>query len=538
MSYSVIIADDEPLVLIGLKSLINWQSHNFEIVATARNGKELEEAILLYNPELVITDIKMPIKSGLEILEEENAKHKILPLFILLTSFEEFEYVKRAIKNNAIDYLVKLELDEKNLISALEKAKDRIETLTIKHNEANVKGTDLKALQEKFFIRQFFLLGENETPLSEQIKALNLNLDYAYFSVAYITIPAIRNIQDKQQALKLYYSTISILLETVSHHFPIYIVSLDFSHIAIVFCVNEKDKYSFGNSAIFALKNARENAQSFFSAPFYAAIGPLVSNIRFISESFSKAKLLSNKNSDTLSIEYCAHIQNQDYKAYDTVNFAFYSKSLNKAFEELDFDTLHTILSAIVDTIESKNVSRIEALDIASNILYMVSSLIIDGQDLVEKIFQEYDGQDYRILYQLRNAKEIAHWINTLNTGLNNEFINKKQDYRQQIVIKIQGYLNENIEKKLTLSETADLFGYSQGYLSSLFSKYAKTSFIDYITHLKIQRAKEMLLDTNAKVYEVADSLSFESSFYFSKVFKKITGISPTDYQNTKRGTL
>ena len=135
MSYSVIIADDEPLVLIGLKSLINWQSHNFEIVATARNGKELEDAILIYKPELVITDIKMPIKSGLEILEEETEKHKMFPLFILLTSFEEFEYVKRAIKNNAIDYLIKLELDEKNLISSLEKAKDRIETLTLKHDE-------------------------------------------------------------------------------------------------------------------------------------------------------------------------------------------------------------------------------------------------------------------------------------------------------------------------------------------------------------------------------------------------------------------
>ena len=129
MSYKVIIADDEPLVLIGLQDLIDWSEEGFEIIAEARNGKELGEEIMKNQPDLVITDIKMPVKSGIEVLEEERRKGSKLPLFILLTSYEEFELVKKAISLDAVDYIVKLELEKEQLIEALRRAKARIEEI-------------------------------------------------------------------------------------------------------------------------------------------------------------------------------------------------------------------------------------------------------------------------------------------------------------------------------------------------------------------------------------------------------------------------
>ena len=125
MSYSVIIADDEPLVLIGLQDMVNWQEEGFEIVAQARNGKELSEKIETLKPDLVLTDIKMPVKSGIEVLEEERNRNKRLPLFIFLTSFEEFELAKKAISLGAVDYIVKLELEKEQLTEAIRKAKSR-----------------------------------------------------------------------------------------------------------------------------------------------------------------------------------------------------------------------------------------------------------------------------------------------------------------------------------------------------------------------------------------------------------------------------
>ena len=126
MSYKVIIADDEPLVLIGLQDLIDWSEEGFEIIAEARNGKKLGEEIMKNKPDLVITDIKMPVKSGIEVLEEERRKGSKLPLFILLTSYEEFELVKKAISLDAVDYIVKLELEKEQLTEAIRKAKSSI----------------------------------------------------------------------------------------------------------------------------------------------------------------------------------------------------------------------------------------------------------------------------------------------------------------------------------------------------------------------------------------------------------------------------
>ena len=97
----------------------------------------------------------------------------------------------------------------------------------------------------------------------------------------------------------------------------------------------------------------------------------------------------------------------------------------------------------------------------------------------------------------------------------------------------VQAYIKNNITGNLDLGSVASIFGYSKNYLSSLFTKYAKVSFIDYVNNAKIERAKMMLSDPNAMVYEVATALGFDSPFYFSKVFKKITGTSPTAYQNS-----
>ena len=93
----LIIADDEPLVQAGIKSMINWEDYNISIVGTASNGAAAYELIREHSPEIVITDIKMPVMSGLELARKCREEGRKLPLFIILTSYEEFNFVKEAI---------------------------------------------------------------------------------------------------------------------------------------------------------------------------------------------------------------------------------------------------------------------------------------------------------------------------------------------------------------------------------------------------------------------------------------------------------
>ena len=142
-------------------------------------------------------------------------------------------------------------------------------------------------------------------------------------------------------------------------------------------------------------------------------------------------------------------------------------------------------------------------------------------------------GGDHRPSYSTR---EVAAWLRTFCKGLCDLFTEKRQDYRLQTVQRVQAYIDDNVSKKLSLGMVASIFGYSQNYLSSLFSRYASMSFVDYVNKAKVEKAKQLLADPNALVYEVASSLGFESPFYFSKVFKKETGLSPTVWQGRLKG--
>ena len=114
----LLIADDEPLVLVGLKSMINWDEFGISICGTARNGEQALEIIEKERPQLVIADIKMPLKNGFEVMEECRQKFNPGPLFIILTSFEEREFLRKAITLSAIEYLIKVELTPQSLSEA------------------------------------------------------------------------------------------------------------------------------------------------------------------------------------------------------------------------------------------------------------------------------------------------------------------------------------------------------------------------------------------------------------------------------------
>ena len=109
-------------------------------------------------------------------------------------------------------------------------------------------------------------------------------------------------------------------------------------------------------------------------------------------------------------------------------------------------------------------------------------------------------------------------------------FEDRRRDHKNRIVSDVKKYISEHTHDKLSLNEVAAIFGISPSYLSQLFGKYNDTGFNEYINTCKIEEAKRLLRAENYKVYEVADMLNFGSEFYFSKVFKKIQGVTPSEY--------
>ena len=136
-------------------------------------------------------------------------------------------------------------------------------------------------------------------------------------------------------------------------------------------------------------------------------------------------------------------------------------------------------------------------------------------------------------IYRQTSTHQIAGWLKTFSNGICAFFDERTKDYKNKIVFDVKNYINEHISEKLSLNQIAAQFGISTSYLSQLFGRYSNLSFNEYINYGKIQEAKRLLQEEHLKIYEVAEIMSFGSEFYFSKVFKKVEGISPSEYINS-----
>lgn len=523
MATKLIIADDEPLVLVGLQSMLDWGKLDIEIVAVVRNGKMLEEAIEQHVPDLVITDIKMPLKTGLEVQKECSEKYGRLPLFILLTSYEEFSFVKEALSYQAVDYLVKLELTEEKLQASVSKALKLLAQL--KGSEENhfplLERSAMQGFRDKFFVRLFNGLIDSRQAFEKQKRELQLSLYDAWHVVCYVEIKT----EQERAEVNLYNSTLGMLNQTLSRYLTCYFTSLDLHHLAITFCLTNEQHAHYRTIIRQVLEKTLQVIYNYFSVNLVCSVGLAVQDPFFLHTSFLSARQLITSQPGNQAILFAQQWEEGE----NTFSLDSYRSRLIRSFEELDAQQLMLVMEDIATEMERKNLLPLQAIEAASSILYMAISLLPDGQHLVEQAFDDQNG-GYRLIYTSTSTAAASAWLRKLAQGLGEQLQSRKTDYRAKVVANVQQYIKENVKRKLNLGEVAMLFGFSQNYLSSLFSRYSGCSFVEYTTQVKVAAAKEMMAKGDYKMYEIADTLGFESSFYFSKVFKKVEGVSPRQY--------
>lgn len=169
--YRIVLIDDEPLVLAGIASLIPWEEYECTIVGKATNGNSAMELILELNPDIVITDIRMPVMNGLELIEACQ-KQGCEFAFLLLTNLEDFQLAQQAVRLGATDYLVKLDLQPQALIDALERAKDCCNLMKSHHKKElySFLLKDSQAQVERSYFTQLLNPQKDEFPVNSELE--------------------------------------------------------------------------------------------------------------------------------------------------------------------------------------------------------------------------------------------------------------------------------------------------------------------------------------------------------------------------------
>lgn len=528
--YRIIIIDDEPLILAGIASLIIWENYECTIIGKATNGPSAYDMIMDLHPDIVITDIRMPVLNGLDLVEKckENG---CTFAFIVLTNLEEFHLVKKALSLGASDYLVKIDLNEEALITSLERAKEACDLLINKQH--HMAGGQLKNNQEdlaKTTFRRLFLSQEELADIPEELEvqypapfiilfSLNpINIDFEAGGGSYDLHSVSRQLID--------------ILSGIAARFFFHYTILEYRQDTFLITASLKEE-AFSQSSVreFCQKFSVALKTYFELSAVYGVSRPK-EKISELLEAFSEAlTALEYYYFDSSSQVVFYQGQASHFSQAKKFNINVFKKDLAAYISQNDSEKLASIFEDIITLFWENKPRKEQATSACINIYTYLYSFFETGDDSYQDIFP-YTINIAEQLNHFNSLEDILEWLRSFCQKLCRLLDDRKSTRSDKLVDLARSYIKEHYMEKLTLADVAEALNISSGHLSNTFKKLTGTTLSDYIAQVKIQHAMELIDTHQYLMYEISDKLGFDNPYYFSKVFKKVTGISPREHEN------
>ncbi len=535
MKIKLCVIDDIKSVVDMISKKIEWDDHGIEIVGTALNGEEGLQLVREVKPDIILTDIRMPRMDGLEMT---RAILEFLPSskIIILSAYTDFTYAQQAIRLGAYDFVKKpFSIDE--IVGAVLKAKsafeqDQQEKTKIIEMEKKIKES-LPILRQEYFT---LLMHHQSSEMNARMRweFLEIDLvpkDFVVFIVEidkfiekYHTLPI-------QEIELIRFSLQNILEETISASTRGIIFREAINrYVCVMNCTD--------NQMAAMISEACCNHVSLYSnCTVSIGVGIIVNHIQELPGSYRQAlNALSyhfytegNGVFSYTSMEVKEQaIPNYSFSKEQDFLFALRSGNRDKSLHYLE-----EIISDLIDTDPLPEPKYVE------NVCYEISSKIF--RVMLEKF-------PYETVHPLENKliefKNKAHTslqdirellINLCEEGCS--WIEKERSHESnKIIHQVKDYIIANLNMDLSLEHCARQVNLSQGYFSNLFKKVLGISFQQFVIHEKMEKAKSMLIG-DYQVQEIAEELGYEHRRYFSDIFKKHTGMTPTEFKSHYLGS-
>ena len=529
--YRAIIAEDEMLVQIGIKSLIDWAAEDIELVGMAVNGQAAYELIQKEMVDIVITDIKMPVMDGMELLKKCRESLAWQPQFIILTSYEEFELARKAIGLGVVDYLVKMDLSEEMMVTALNKAKEKAGKQTIRFN--SVRADNERTKFETLFKKAVnHMLSEAE--LIKQVSSIDDrmqdNLCLLHFDIQ------IKNVENMTRAEeeRVCSCVEDSVHEVLNGEFCSYEIPIHANQVFSLICFKEtrpgkllKIKINEMVHRICLLTG------EYFNVSLLVGCSSLPNHITGLAAMYVEATQALRYTSKETNLFFFDDIKNHTEKR--TFDIMIFTREIISAYEKGDEIKLGEVFLDIVHLFQEMRASLEQMKDCCHRFLYFTLTSIDGGEDIIDGTLSKgISGFNY--ISQIDNRNELIEWIYKLADQYERNLNGKKSDYSERIANKAKQYIEDHIKEKILLADIAGELGINPSYLSAIFNKYVKVGFSDYINRKKIEYAVTLLSEDNYKIYEIAELLGFENAYYFTKVFKRYMHVTPKEYVSNRIG--
>lgn len=541
----IFLVEDEILIRNGIKNSIEWEKEGYQFVGEASDGELALPMVLKEKPDILITDIRMPFMSGLEL---SSLVKKELPdiKIVILSGYDEFEYAKDAIHIGVARYLLK----PVSSVKLLETLKEISYQILQEQNEKELKNEYLREMRENEELKKmkFFdgLVSGNMSLASaiEKGSKFNINLSAQVYNIILFKIQNPTNQGSLSDSFIEAYEEIE---NTVASFPYVYSFQRGADGWAFLLVADELGEITTKEKQ---LVNALENVASRYpDIGYFGGSGNPVFRLRELNNSFHNADFaFASRFTKEINqiVKYSESNIAQNVENFDCTNFAELEQTHNVIGKFLNNGTLEEVgsfVNACFQEIPAKQFrSTLMRQYIIMNIYISVMSfcekmLASIGRSIDEKNREKDDEAMKQAIFTAESVDDIKIYIkHLLEQAL--EIRNTASGRRYSDIIKAainqieHTYMSDNI----SLNTVAANVGMSPSYFSSIFSHEMGRTFIEYLTEVRMEKAKELLACSSMKTSETGYAVGYKDPHYFSYIFKKMVGCSPKKYRSDRKG--
>lgn len=503
-SCRIMIVDDEFIMRQGIKFMMKWENGGYEIVGEASNGRDALEKLAELSPHIVLCDIAMPVMDGLDFIKVAHKEYPDIKI-IVLSGYDNFEYVREALLNGASDYVLKPTLNPETLTALLNKIAADIPGLQLKKRQ----GSDLDGLFEKF--------------MTGSDACADGRLTFAMPGSCFRFFVMQLKCRDKKGA-----DLSGVLFDKVEEFFKnagnMKYFRFLYSHKEVLCAVinyDMRDEVRVQNSV-----RALASSLGMISDRALVVLGTCQKNLEGIRDEFISGGLLE-KESFYYKGEHLLFTDGSD---------------TGRTLKRFDFRSFSSIVSdrkygeaicMLRDYIYEAAACQMLEFKLKNQMKNLVYNLIGSNEENAVRL-EAICREAFEAAEQSLWSEDFLCIVDDMLKKISDMLPKDTSDTSAHLG-EIFEYIREHYVEDLTLQSVADTFNFSYSYLSAYFNQYAHEGFSEYLNKIRIRKACEYLEHSDRTIAEVSSAVGYADHSYFCRVFKKVTGETPSGYRRERQ---
>ncbi len=511
---NLLLVDDDALFRVQFRGMADWEKAGFHIVAEARNGREAIEAIERAKPDVILTDISMPVMDGIGLIEYVSAYHSEIPV-VALSAYDDFDYVRASLKNGAQDYLLKSGINDESLLAVLKGLTAR------KPSGMGNQSVDRRDVEEFYFLA---LAGWFPTPNALNARAVKLGIvlpQQGAFPIVARMDPSNRVRTQSEDRAGIGDAALSFLREIIGRSIvDMVCIVPDKVFILYPASTNGWPALPYREN----LRLAADNVQRFLGESISFGVGDLCVALSDLPSGYKQACARLEATRFLGGRGFIAH---SDVPNEPQTSFAMgisEAQEIASILRSGDEASMKKALDALFGRLESEGCSASDLTFVYAELIHIL--LQISRENDIEK-----RSDDIPALESFERIDDLRAWFLARFSAAQGDLRAREgRNYTEYTRAAIQ-YMRKNFHKKISLRNIASELNLNASYLCRLFKEDTGETLTGWLNALRLDEAERLLKTRDLPIREIADRVGIGNYNHFFTMFRESRGITPAEYR-------